>query len=63
MDLRELLGIGFAATAVALLFIGIWAAAHYSSGKAYKRELRIERRKRQERKISAELEVSVPNQS
>lgn len=62
MDVRELIGVGFAAATVALLFISLWAALHYSPGKAYERELRMERRKRQEREIPGEREVSRPNQ-
>jgi hypothetical protein len=58
MDLRELLGLGFAASAVAMLFIGIWAASHYSFGKTYERELRVERRKRRERQEFGEGEIS-----
>jgi FtsZ-interacting cell division protein ZipA len=58
MDFRELLGIGFAIAAVAILIIGIWAASHYSSGKAYERQLRMERRRRRERKRSGQREIS-----
>jgi hypothetical protein len=58
MDLRELLGFGFAIAALTMLAIGIWAASHYSSSKTYERELRIERRKRRERRTLEEPESS-----
>jgi hypothetical protein len=58
MDLRELLGFGFAFAALVMLALGIWAASHYSSSKAYERELRVERRKRRKRRALEESESS-----
>ena len=58
MDLREIIGLGCAVAAVVLLFIGIWAASHYSSGKTYERELRMERRKRRERKMFGDHKIA-----
>jgi hypothetical protein len=44
MDARELLGYLFAAAALALVFIGVWALSYYSPARTYERELRKERR-------------------
>jgi hypothetical protein len=58
MDARELLGYLFAAAALALVFIGIWAMSYYSPARTYERELRKERRERRARKRLDEGETS-----
>ena len=49
MELRELIGLIFAALAFTLLVAAVWGAIHYSPNRVYARELRAERRKRRER--------------
>jgi hypothetical protein len=50
MDAKELLGYLFAAIALALLMVGIWAISYYAPARSYERELRRERRARHRRR-------------
>jgi dTDP-4-dehydrorhamnose reductase len=50
MDAKEVLGYLFAAIALALLMVGIWAISYYAPARSYERELRRERRARHRRR-------------